>query len=231
MKKHVMTVLLVLLVMMFPASVFATDAGTVTYDGKNLNGDYNKIDVSSMQPGDTQEYEITVKNDGKEETDWWMSNKVLKTLEDNSDASGGAYTYVLKYNDTVIYSNDTVGGEVETTGGGLKEATNALDEFFHFTSLKPGDSGVVTLVVTLDGESQGNIYQNTTGEIELIFAVEPHETNPPAQKVIHKDRKVKTGDDSNMLPYYIVAFGAGALLLVLGLGRMKKTRKEDGANE
>ena len=229
MKKHVMTVLLVLLVMMFPASVFATDAGTVTYDGKNLNGDYNTIDVSSMQPGDTQEYEITVKNDGKEETDWWMSNKVLKTLEDNSDATGGAYTYVLKYNDTVIYSNDTVGGEEETTGGGLKEATNALDEFFHFTSLKPGESGVVTLVVTLDGESQGNIYQNTTGEIELIFAVEPHE--PGNDKPVPPTPTPKTGDDSNLLPYYIVAFGAGALLLLLGIGRMKKTRKEDGANE
>ena len=231
MKKHMMTVLLVLLMMVFPATVFADDAGSVTYDGKDLVSNFKTIDVSDLQPGDSQEYTITVKNDGKEKTDWWLSNKVLKTLEENSEASGGAYTYELKYNDEVIYSNDTVGGEKATSENeyGLREATDAMKEFFHFTALNPGESGVVTLRVALDGESQGNVYQDATGEIELIFAVEPYvegEPTPPTPTPAPK-----TGDDSNMLPYYIVAIGAGALLLLLGLGRMKKSRKEDGANE
>jgi len=229
MKKHMMTVLLVLLMMVFPATVFADDAGSVSYDGEELVSNFKTIDVSDLQPGDSQEYTITVKNDGKEKTDWWLSNKVIKTLEENSKASGGAYTYELKYNNEVIYSNDTVGGDEKTSGGGLHEATDAMEQFFHFATLDPGKSGVVTLKVALDGESQGNAYQNTTGELELIFAVEPYvegEPTPPAPTPAPK-----TGDDSNMLPYYIVAFGAGALLLLLALGRMKKSRKEDGANE
>ena len=214
--------------MLVPATVFAQDAGSVTYDGDKLVSNFKSIDVSDMQPGDSQEYAITVKNDGKEKTDWWLSNKVIKTLEENSKASGGAYTYELKYNNEVIYSNDTVGGEEATSGGGLHEATDAMEEFFHFATLDPGDSGVVTLQVALDGESQGNSYQDATGEIELIFAVEPYEEEPVQPTPTPAP---KTGDDSNMLPYYIVAFGAGALLLLLGLGRMKKSRKEDGANE
>lgn len=229
MKKHMMTVLLVLLMMLVPATVFAQDAGSVTYDGDKLVSKFKSIDVSDMQPGDSQEYAITVKNDGKEKTDWWLSNEVIQSLEDSTEASGGAYTYVLKYNDEVIYSNDTVGGEEATSGGGLHEATDAMEEFFHFTTLNPGESGVVTLQVALDGESQGNAYQDATGEIELIFAVEPYEEGEPTPPT--PTPAPKTGDDSNMLPYYIVAFGAGALLLLLGLGRMKKSRKEDGANE
>ena len=232
MKRTMRTVLLVLLLAVFPASVFADDAGSVTYDGENLVSDYNAIDVSDLQPGDSQTYTIKVQNDGDEETDWWLSNEVVQSLEDSTEASGGAYTYILQYNSEDIYNNDTVGGEDTTGGEGLHKATNAMEEFFFLGTLAAGDSGEVTLTVALDGESQGNSYQDAAGQIELTFAVEPREPGqeePPAPPT--PDNKPKTGDDSNMLPYYLTAAGAGLLLLLLALGRMKKTRKEDGANE
>ena len=105
MKRTMRTVLLVLLLAVFPASVFADDAGSVTYDGENLVSDYNAIDVSDLQPGDSQTYTIKVQNDGDEETDWWLSNEVVQSLEDSTEASGGAYTYILQYNgEDIAYS-------------------------------------------------------------------------------------------------------------------------------
>ena len=232
MKRTMTTVLLVLLMMVVPASVFAADAGSVTFDGEKLTTEFKTIDVSDLQPGDSQTYTIQIKNDGDLESDWWISNEVIQSLEDSTEASGGAYTYILQYNGTDIYNNDTVGGDDTTGGQGLHKATNAMEEFFFLATLAAGDSGEVTLTVALDGESQGNAYQDAAGEIELIFAVEPREPGeetPPEPPT--PTPAPKTGDDSNMLPYYIVAIGAGALLLLLALGRMKKSRKEDGANE
>ena len=165
MKRTMRTVLLVLLLAVFPASVFADDAGSVTYDGENLVSDYNAIDVSDLQPGDSQTYTIKVQNDGDEETDWWLSNEVVQSLEDSTEASGGAYTYILQYNGEDIYNNDTVGGEDTTGGEGLHKATNAMEEFFFLGTLAAGDSGEVTLTVALDGESQGNSYQDAAGQI------------------------------------------------------------------
>ena len=234
MKKHMMTVLLVLLMMVFPATVFAADAGSVTYNGSKLVNEFKTIDVSDMQPGDSQTYTIKIKNDSKDETDWWISNEVLQTLEESANASGGAYTYILQYNGTDIYNNDTVGGENTDHGVGLKNATNAMEDFFFLDTLAPGGTGEVTLTVALDGESQGNSYQDAAGEIQLVFGVEPRETvqeEPVPPKKHTPDQKVKTGDDSNMMPYYIVAIVAGLTLLLLALGRMKRTRKEDGAND
>ena len=141
MKRTLMTVLLVLLMMAVPASVFADDAGSVTYNGTDLTSNYKTIDFSDLQPGDSASYTITVKNDSDEETDWWMSNEVIQSLEDSTEASGGAYTYILQYNGEDIYNNDTVGGEDTTGGEGLHKATNAMEEFFFLATLASGETG------------------------------------------------------------------------------------------
>lgn len=226
MKRNMMTVLLVLLMMVFPATVFADNAGTVTYNGTDLDAAFKSIDVSDLQPGDEQTYEITLKNDSEVEADWWLSNTVIQSLEDRTEASGGAYTYILQYNGTDIYNNTTVGGESTKGGEGLHQATNAMEEFFFLATMPAGGSGTITLTVALDGETQGNAYQNATGEIKLQFAVEPHTTAKP-----EPPKKVQTGDTSNMMPYYIAAMAAGLMLLLLAIGRMRRTRKEGKADE
>lgn len=71
-------------------------------------------------------------------------------------------------NTVVLFDSDTVGGD---GGDGLYEATDSLDEFFKLCTMAPGGSGYVTLRVKLDGETQGNGYQNTLAKLRLIFAV------------------------------------------------------------
>ena len=49
-----------------------------------------------MQPGDHATIHLTLKNDYSTPTDWYMTNKALKTLEDTqSVAEGGGYTYIF----------------------------------------------------------------------------------------------------------------------------------------
>ena len=51
-----------------------------------------------MQPGDSASFQVEIKNSYETATDWYMTNKVLKSLEDASKtASGGAYSYILTY--------------------------------------------------------------------------------------------------------------------------------------
>ena len=141
-------------------------------------------DLKGLQPGDYTDLSVKIKNDYGDTTDWYMTNKVIDSLEDtrsdDKGLNGGAYTYVLKYKgdkagskDVVLYSSDTVGGQnVSKAGQGLHEATNALDDWFYIDTLNKGEGGTVTLRVGLDGETQGNDYQDTLADLEMNFAVE-----------------------------------------------------------
>lgn len=204
--------------------------------------------VSQLQPGDDITFRITLANEHAETTDWYMSNKVLSTLEEtrNSDATGGAYSYLLTYSgpggDRELYNSETVGGD---NSQGLLEATNALDDFFYLDTLSTGQTGVVTLVVTLDGETQGNSYQLTLADLRMNFAVELKGTETPASPTNptttpdnsesenssssnRPQNIVKTGDRTNLLPYYIVMAVSGVLFLILAIISVRSRRKERG---
>ncbi len=236
MKRNISRLLLtVLILMLFTGAVFANDyqgkdGWAVTYNGKELKTNFTSAEivdtVSVMQPGDTVTFSVSIQNAGGKDADFWMSNKVIESFEDAGKASDGAYAYELVYSgasgENVLYSSDTVGGEDKTGGEGLHKATGALENYFFLETLKNGQKGKVTVKVALDGETQGNAYQDAVAKLKLDFAVEDvKEGKPP----------IKTGDTNNLLPYYLVALGAGAALLILVLFRMKKTAKEDGSNE
>ena len=68
---------------------------------------------------------------------------------------------------------------------------------------------MVTLTVSLEGETQGNIYQNTAARIQMNFAVELKDAGGKTA--------VKTGDENNLTPYYIGMVVAGLLFLYLAL--------------
>ena len=132
-----------------------------------------------MQPGDSALFTVEIKNSYESETDWYMTNKVLKSLEDASNtATGGAYSYMLTYtgpkgNKITLYNSDEVGGESYLKDlEGLHEATSALTDFFYLDTLSKGEVGMVSLYVKLDGETQGNDYQDTLAQIQMNFAVE-----------------------------------------------------------
>ena len=185
---------------------------------------------NGLEPGDDASYTVHVCNKHEKTTRWYMSNKVLKSLEESAAANlikGGAYTYRLVYEgpkgtETVIF--DSTDNSIHFVGGakyagdvmkaaddrvGLNEATDNLEDFFFLDTLNSGESGKVKLYVALEGETQNNDYQNTAARIQMNFAVElADKSNRTA---------VKTGDETNLLPYYIGMIAAGLLFLYLAL--------------
>ena len=239
---------------------------TFTED-KKMESSFKTSDINDtiygIQPGDNAIVELSLKNENETATDWYMTNKVLYSLEDrsaNSGATGGAYTYRLTYTDkggteTVLFDSDTVGGD-EASGGreGLHEATAALEDYFYLDTLATGDSGKITLEVALEGETQGNDYQNTLADLQMNFAVEMNptavrereETTTNNREVVNRVQDqttsqsrtgrntsvVRTGDESNLTPFVIASSVSGILFLLLsmyGLAEKRKEEKKEGA--
>lgn len=170
----------------------------VTFDGKKMESNFKSSELAEeiyqIQPGDTMAVQIQIQNAGEKDTDWYMTNEILRSLEDSqSVASGGAYAYILTYTDrkgteTVLYTSEAVGGEGEAGGKeGLYQATDSLGEYFFLDSLANGESGTVRLTVGLDGETQGNAYQDTLAQLQMNFAVEEKASTAMRRRGEHSD--------------------------------------------
>ena len=193
------------------------------------NFDNTTIDetLNNLQPGDTANLKITVLNSGGKTVDWYMTNDVVKSLEDSSEASGGAYSYILTYTTSAgtgreLYNSNTVGGEDSPAGAGLNEIneTELKKDWIFLEQMATGRSGVVNLQVSLEGESQGNSYQDTMAELHMRFAAE----------VVPTRTIVKTGDEGTELkPIYIGMAAAGVLMLGLAIeGGVSNKKKKRG---
>ena len=172
------------------ATAFAEDyqgdpGWAVDFTGSGMESNFNTSDINdaiyNLQPGDSIDISVALKNTGANDADWWMTNKVLQSLEDSQRvAASGGYSYILTYQPPrgeleTLYSSDTVGGERTgdmDVGEGLHEATESLSEYFYLDTLKAGEQGTISLTVALDGETQGNTYQDTLANLTLNFAVE-----------------------------------------------------------
>lgn len=204
--------------------------------------------ILGMQPGDDASITLGLHNAHESMTNWYMTNEVLSSLEDSvSVAGGGAYTYRLTYTgpDGVaneLFNSDTVGGDdVGEAGEGLHEATSALEDYFYLDTLSSGESGSIELYVALDGETQGNDYQDTLAELQMNFAVEltdaePEPTETPAPGATptptpgRTPHYVRTSDDRNMIPYIVATTISGLLLLALAIVSLvsRKRQKKEG---
>ena len=229
-------------------------------DEKKMESSFKTSDINDtiygIQPGDNAIVELSLKNENETPTDWYMTNKVLYSLEDrsaNSGASGGAYTYRLVYtdkdnNESVLFDSDTVGGD-QNSGGreGLREATAGLEDYFYLDTLDTGDSGKITLEVALEGETQGNDYQNTLADLQMNFAVELNpnavrereETSNDSREIVNREQDrtrtsraqgtsvVRTGDESNLTPFVIASSVSGVLFLLLSMYGLMEKKKEE----
>ena len=201
------------------------------YNGSKIVSDFDSdhfaATIDHMEPGDTLDYKITYTNKSKKTTYWYFRNKVLQTLEDSKDqAENGGYTYILKNGDETLFDNSEVGGEtVVNKLEGLRQATNATENFFFVQELKPGKSQTTSLHVELDGETGVNDYMDTDGALLLTYAVEDKEK---ADKNPHKNpshpSRIKTGDMNRMI-YYAVLFGVAFIMLVLAVVLWRRDRK------
>ncbi len=68
----------------------------VDFDGDKMNSNFSSKEMAEeiygILPGDTMELQVKIKIPVEEQTDWYMSNEVLESLEEGSKAEGGAYT-------------------------------------------------------------------------------------------------------------------------------------------
>lgn len=193
--------------------------------------------IYGIQPGDNVIITLELKNENNTATDWYMTNEVLYSLEDrsaNSATGGGAYTYKLAYTApdgtvTSLFDSDTVGGEgASGAGEGLHQATDALSDYFFLDTLKKGQSGKITLEVALDGDTQGNDYQNTLADLQMNFAVELNTagTDTPNTNPGTRGNIVRTGDEMTLMPFIIVACVTGTLLLLFAFYAQREREKE-----
>ena len=239
MKKKIIGLMLLLALfcsMVTPAyaeTFTGSDSWSVSFNqNKEMVSNFKTSDIDDvimgMQPGDNAIISLQLTNSYSATTNWYMTNKVIDSLEDGSlTAKGGAYTYTLIYDgpggQKVLFDSDTVGGEhVSQAGEGLNEATNALEDFFYLDTLKTGETGTITLKVVLDGESQGNDYQDTLANLQMNFAVELEKTQSPTKT----PSIVKTGDENNVVPYIVTAGISGVLLLLFALFSLNHNRRQ-----
>jgi hypothetical protein len=226
----------------------------VRFDGKAMETNFtsgNMADeVNLMQPGDSVELTIILKNDYDGQADWYMKNEVLNSLEDAGDAAGGAYDYLLTYTDTAgetttLYSSEKFGGEGRINGVGLHGATTTLDDYFYLDRMGNGDEGVVKLKVALDGETLVNDYQNTFARLQMDFATEalgtwpgtpdnpggnpsgnpgnPGNPGTPGEGDPPGD-VVKTGDQETFMASMIGMLAAGLAIMVIVVVRLRRER-------
>lgn len=227
---------------------------SVTFtEGHKMESNFKTADindeVSSMQPGDNVILTIKLKNEDRNATDWYMKNAVLESLETNSIANGGAYTYRLTYtgpgpDETVLYDSEKVGGTDDDANSraaareGLKEATGSLEDYFIVDTLSRRQSGTITLEIGLDGETQGNAYQDTLADLTMQFAVErrpsPVDTRiePTERRIVNPNsiqelNSVQTSDDSQLVLYIVLLLTSGTALLLLALYCRKVRKKEE----
>lgn len=229
--------LLITVLLSILPTAFAVSDGYVSFSsaGKLIEQNFNVDQIfDDILPGDTRSYTVYLTNENSRTTRWYMSNEVLKSLE-NDVASGGAYTYRLEYynpsgKQSTLFDSSRVGGDQPSGDGriGLREATAELENYFFLDTLNSNDRGRVVLTVGLEGETQGNTYQNTAARIRMNFAVEPANASPSNSST---SRAVKTGDEHNLLPYYIAMGITGLLFLYLALDAYTDRKFQKGRSK
>ena len=260
MKKRILSLVLTFAMLSaVPMSVSAetltgSDDWTVSFDGSKMESNFKSADLDEviydMQPGDTAQFQVALTNKHGKEADWYMSNDIVISMEDSTEASGGAYEYLLTYTDadasggayeylltytdadgteTTIFSSEMVGGEDTTSGEGLHKVSDALGEMFYLSRLASGASGTVKLEVKLDGETLGNDYQNKLAQLEMQFAAEEAADDQIVTTRVPGDRAttVKTGDNAEIMLYIsLAALAVGLIILILVLRRMRDRQEE-----
>lgn len=204
---------------------YGDDSWNVTFDGGKMTSSFHSKNIDDvickMEPGDAAIIHIALKNTSRKTTHWYMRSEILKSLEDSQTiAEGGAYGYTLTYTGpsgtmVAFFDSDAVGGEGIIGGEeGLHQLPDALEEYFYVGALGPSQSGTITLGVRLDGETQGNDYQDTLAQLQMIFAVEENSAISTIPK---------TGDPTRLLLFSGMMVVSG--LAVLGLAAVLWRKK------
>ncbi|MCI9436992.1 MAG: hypothetical protein HFH85_07420 [Lachnospiraceae bacterium] len=67
--------------------------------GNGLESNFKTSDINdaiyNLQPGDSIAITVALENGGDKSTDWWMTNRVLRSLEDIQEAASGGGGYEM----------------------------------------------------------------------------------------------------------------------------------------
>lgn len=271
-----LTAALLLAVSLLFASVFAAlpsfafadnfvgeNTWQVVFTGSEMVENFNEEEyvdqIGHLQPGDSVKFQVRLESKADYDTNWYMTNKVVETLEEDvnnrTSAKDGFYSYRLTYvnpagEETVLYDSDAIGSESKYLDEeGLHQATNALEDYFFLDMLKPSQVANVYLDITMDGETEGNEYQDTLAKLKMNFAVEraqnttstnpsnptpnntggeitksPTEnTNPIYPSLV---QLAQTGDFWLAIAVFLVALSVGLIVLILAIRRMSREGRE-----
>lgn len=171
----------------------------VTYDGKSFSSTYNKdaAVIKNVMPGDTVTYSVKYINGTNEATEFYMNADVLKSLEEGSKAEGGAYSFKITNNDSVIFDSELVGGDVKEAVG-LNQVSGKQGAYFTLGTVDSGANGEVKVLITLDGNSQTNQYMASIANLEIKFGAESASTAKYSKKEYKK--VVKTNSVTKYVP-------------------------------
>lgn len=228
------------------ASLKGAEGWASTYNAagkmvENYNASEYVDQVSHLQPGDDITFTVSAVHENADAADWYVSNDVITSLENSkADAEGSNYEYLLQWEGPskevrTLYDSEHVGGDRDNASDpeGLNEATDAMDEFIFLENMKKGQSGKITLKVTLDGETEGNAYFDTLAQVKVRFAVEPRATE---ERTVHHERTitqnrslVRTGDETRLFPLYVAMFVSGVALMSLLVWSIRDRRNEKEA--
>lgn len=182
----------------------------VTYTGSSFESTYeaDKAKLSNAMPGDTINFVVDYVNGTTGSADFYMSADVLKTLEDNKVATGGAYSYKITSTTTTnptIFDSKTVGGDASSADSvvGLAQVDEGEGAYFSLGTIASGSSGTVTISIDLDGNSQNNSYMSALAQLNIRFGAEPTsekeenkteyktiiKTNTIVNKIVNHDKK------------------------------------------
>lgn len=215
----------------------------VVFNGQKLESNFTNAnmddEIYNMQPGDSVELTISLRNNYNGQADWYMKNQVLQTLEeteDNRSIAGGAYDYLLTYTDAAgtvntLFSSEKFGGEGRYNGVGLHGATTTLDEYFYLDRMGNGDAGTIKLKVALDGETPGNDYQNTLARLQMDFATELVQSGTQTPGSGNARQAVKTGDQTKIMLYILTTLAAGLVLLLVAIIRLRRGHEDEAVTD
>ncbi|MBR2780829.1 MAG: hypothetical protein IKD81_05380 [Eubacteriaceae bacterium] len=226
-KKIIAVICIILAVLMVPlCPVLADDPqpdttvvfanGKIQYDGA---GDPKQ--VPDTFPGSPVRYTVCIRNDSREDTDWYMLNDVVTSFEEKNKAANGAYEYSLRFIDpsgaeTVLYSSKNVGADPDWPDAGLYQTSDALRDYFFLYTLKPSEKAYVVLDMLMDGDTHTNKYMESEGDVKIVFQVVTVEKPDPIPD---------TGYKSKVIGYVTLVL---AFLFLLGITMMIQNRKKAG---
>ena len=164
--------------------------------------------LPAMMPGDTVSDKIIISNTTSDTAEILFGTQIPVQSQEGKDLISNLKLVIRNSSDRVIYEG--------------KLSAEPLNVPVSLGTFRPGQQDELSFSISMPPELK-NAYALRKGDVKWVFSVRGEETVPTSYKGSTPTTPVRTGDDTKLLPYLLMA--AGALLTVAGLAVYKKRRK------